>query len=75
MQVPQRYTEVFDDGDGFCFAGRILAVHGKGLATVRFDYIGDTERYSLALVKQWLQPEFDDLSRSLLELSTVCASS
>ena len=58
VSVPQRYTEVEDDGDGFTFGAVVLAVTGQGIVTIRFDYTGEVERWPIRLVKQWL--DFDD---------------
>ena len=57
VNVPQRFTEVPDDGDGFTFGAVILTV-AETLATIRFDYTGEVERWPLGLVRQWL--DFDD---------------
>lgn len=51
--VPQRFTEVEDDGDGFCF-GAIITRVVDGRALLKFDYTGDVEAYSMRLVREWL---------------------
>lgn len=57
VQVPQRYTEVPDDGDGFCFGGTVTHVDTNSCrAYVRFDYTGEVEAYSQVLVRRWLVP-------------------
>ena len=62
--VPQRFTEVEDDGDGFCFGATIIHT-GANRALVRFDYTGDIEGWSLTLVRQWLEPDTDPLCLAL----------
>ena len=53
VAVPQRYTEVADDGDGFCFGAIIVSADDKR-AILKFDYVGDVEGYSIKLVREWL---------------------
>ena len=53
VSVPQRYTEVEDDGDGFCFGGTIES-EDERRAVVRFDYTGERETYLRTLVRGWL---------------------
>ena len=63
--VPQRYTEVEDDGDGFCF-GAVVMQQTPGRAMLKFDYTGEVEAWSVALVRSWLADEgVDDLSSAL----------
>lgn len=59
VQIPQRYTEVEDDGDGFCFGGQVISIQ-RNLALVKFDYTGDLEHYSIPLVRTWLLSEIPD---------------
>ena len=51
--VPQRYTEVEDDGDGFCFGAIIVSANEKR-AVLKFDYTGEREAWSTQLVREWL---------------------
>ena len=53
VAVPQRYTEVEDDGDGFCFNATITTAD-KQRAWLKFDYTGEREAWCLALVQEWL---------------------
>ena len=60
VRVPQKYTEVEDDGDGFCFGATVIHA-GANRALIRFDYTGDVEGWCLALVRQWLEADTDPL--------------
>ena len=53
VAVPQKYTEVEDDGDGFCFDAVVIAAD-TGRAFIKFKYTGEIEAWSLSLVKSWL---------------------
>ena len=53
VAVPQRFTEVEDDGDGFCFGAVIVAADDRR-SVLKFDYTGEREAWSSALVRQWL---------------------
>ena len=66
LAVPQRYTEVEDDGDGFCFGAVVLSADAQR-ALIKFDYTGEREFWNLKLVKQWLRDDsgVDDLSAAL----------
>ena len=64
VQVPQRYTDVEDDGDGFCFGG--LVIHGdERRVLIKFDYTGDVESWPLSLARHWLEPDLDPLCLAL----------
>jgi hypothetical protein len=64
VQVPQRYTDVEDDGDGFCFGGSV--VHSdEHRVLIRFDYTGDVESWPLALARTWLEPDLEPLCLAL----------
>ena len=69
MSIPQRFTEVPDDGDGFCFGGRVIGMEGK-LCKVKFDYTGDIERYSVALARSWLSDIDDDVLEAFSRVTT-----
>ena len=60
INVPQRFTEVEDDGDGFTFGAVITGISG-GLSTIKFDYTGEIERWPLRLVRTWLSIDADPL--------------
>ena len=53
VAVPQRYTEVEDDGDGFTFGAIVVSADDKR-ALLKFDWTGERERWSLKLVHEWL---------------------
>lgn len=53
VSVPQRFTEIEDNGDGFCFGAIIISADEKR-AWVKFDYTGEREAWSLKLVREWL---------------------
>ena len=69
VQIPQRYTEVEDDGDGFCFGGRVVGIQGK-LCVVKYDYTGDIERYSIALVRTWVSEIDDEVLQAFSRVAT-----
>ena len=54
VAVPQRFTEVEDDGDGFCFGAIVLSVVNAKRAILKFDYTCEREAFSLPLVRSWL---------------------
>ena len=65
VAVPQRFTEVEDDGDGFCF-GAIIVAADERRAVLKFDYTGEREAWRLPLVRQWLADDgIDSLSSAL----------
>lgn len=75
VSVPQRYTEVEDDGDGFCFGGVVISVdRRKRRASILFDYTGERQTWPLSLVRQWCDPNTDPLC-SLLEHAGLSESS
>ena len=53
VAVPQRFTEVEDDGDGFCFGAIVVSADDRR-AVIKFDYTGEREAWSLKLVREWL---------------------
>ena len=59
--------DVEDDGDGFCF-GAVITHNDGRLATVKYDYIGDIERWPLSLVRQWLEPDTTPLCEAMEQL-------
>ena len=68
VSVPQRYTEVEDDGDGFCFGATIIAADDMR-AFLKFDYTGEREAFSLKLVREWINDKgVDELTNALLGL-------
>ena len=62
--MPQRYTEVEDDCDDFCFGGQIIACDIRR-ALVLFDYTGERESWPLPLVRRWLEQDTDPLCAAL----------
>ena len=69
VSIPQRFTEVEDDGDGFCFGARVIGMQGK-LCLVKYDYTGDIERYSVALVRTWISDIDDDVLEAFSRVTT-----
>ena len=69
LAVPQRYTEVEDDGDGFCFGAKVLSANADR-AWIKYDYTGECENWSIKLVRQWLRDDagVDELSAALSSL-------
>ena len=71
VAVPQRYTEVEDDGDGFCFGAVIVAVDARR-AMLKFDYTGEREAWRVELVREWLADAgVEDLNTALSTLRTT----
>lgn len=64
VQVPQRFTDVPDDGDGFTFGATIINGDAKRV-TILYDYTGEVESWASALCKRWLEPDCDPLCRAL----------
>ena len=60
VRVPQRFTEIEDDGDGFCFGGAIVE-SGERRTLIKFDYTGEVEGWSTHLVREWLEAPLDPL--------------
>ena len=68
VSIPQYYAGIEDDGDGFCFGGRVLSVEQK-LAVIKYDYTADIERHSIHLVRRWLVADLEpDLIEALSRL-------
>ena len=53
VAVPQRFTEVEDDGDGFCFDAVIVSADERR-AVLKFCYTGEREGYCVRLVRTWI---------------------
>ena len=56
VAVPQRFTDVEDDGDGFCFDATVVSAD-EHRAILKFDYTGEREAWNLKLVRSWLSDE------------------
>ena len=68
VQVPQRFTDVPDDGDGFCFGATIIVGDAKRV-TLCYDYTGEVEQWPRDMANQWLEPDTDPLCNALERLS------
>lgn len=68
VQVPQRFTDVPDDGDGFCFGATIIVGDAKRV-TLLYDYTGEVEQWPRDMANQWLEPDTDPLCNALERLS------
>jgi hypothetical protein len=63
VSVPQRFTDVEDDGDGFSFEATIIFVDDDSKrALIKYRYTDEVESWRLQLVKSWLQPDVGNLS-------------
>lgn len=68
VQVPQRFTDVPDDGDGFCFGATIIVGDAKRV-TIIYDYTGEVEQWPRNMAIQWLELDTDPLCNALERLS------
>ena len=64
LQVPQRFTDVPDDGDGFTFGATVMHGDSKRVVIV-YDYTGEQEQWPVSMVRQWLEPDTDPLCHAL----------
>lgn len=64
VRVPQRYTEVEDDGDGFTFGATIISGNLHTVSII-YDYTLERERRPIWLVRKWLEPETDSITNIL----------
>ena len=66
--VPQRFTDVEDDGDGFCFGATIIGGDAKRVL-ILYDYTGEQESWPSALASRWLEPDTDPIVIALEKAS------
>ena len=64
VRVPQCYTEVEDDGDGFTFGATIISGNLNTVSII-YDYTLERECRPIWLVQKWLEPETDSITNIL----------
>ena len=64
VRVPQCYTEVEDDGDGFTFGATIIS-RNLNTVSIIYDYTLERECRPIWLVQKWLEPETDSITSIL----------
>lgn len=68
VRVPQCYTEVEDDGDGFTFGATIISGNLHSVCII-YDYTFEREYRPIWLVRKWLEPETDSITSILDNIS------
>ena len=68
VRVPQCYTEVEDDGDGFTFGATIISGNLHSVCII-YDYTFERECRPIWLVRKWLEPETDSITSILDNIS------
>jgi len=66
--VPQCYTEVEDNGDGFTFGATIISGNLHSVCII-YDYTFERECRPIWLVRKWLEPETDSITSILDNIS------
>ncbi len=69
VRVPQCYTEVEDNGDGFAFGATIISGNLHSVCII-YDYTLERECRPISLVRKWLEPETDSIT-SILDNITI----
>ena len=68
VRVPQCYTEVEDDGDGFTFGATIISGNLHSVCII-YDYTLEREWRPIWLVRKWLEPETNSITNILHNIS------
>ena len=68
VRVPQCYTEVEDDGDGFTFGATIISGNLHSVCII-YDYTFERECRPIWLVRKWLEPETISITSILDNIS------
>lgn len=68
VRVPQCYTEVEDNGDGFAFGATIISGNLHSVCII-YDYTLERECRPIWLVRKWLEPETDSITSILDNIS------